>query len=135
MWFNFSDMHSGGGLKEKPYKNIYIECHSQQEAEVIFYNRFGHSPCRVTCTCCGEDYSISSDETFEQASAFDRNCRWDDTVKCYLEEPDRQYNSAAQLITVEDYKKLPSVLVIPASEITEDERVGDLPVQGYIWVD
>jgi len=52
------DMHSGGDLKEK-WQYIYIEA-PEEEAKVIFYNRFGHNPNRVTCTCCGKDYSISS---------------------------------------------------------------------------
>lgn len=53
----FLDMHSGGSRKEE-YGLIAIEA-PRDEAELIFYNRFGHNPNRVTCTCCGPDYSIS----------------------------------------------------------------------------
>jgi hypothetical protein len=69
------DMHSGGGMKEKPYEHIYIEA-SEDAAKVIFYNRFGHNPERVSCTCCGEDYSISEEDSLEQASAYDRHCEY-----------------------------------------------------------
>ncbi|KKN26710.1 hypothetical protein LCGC14_0871900 [marine sediment metagenome] len=43
MWIQFWDMHSGGELKEK-WHYIYIEADSEQQAKVIFYNRFGHNP-------------------------------------------------------------------------------------------
>jgi ribosomal protein S27E len=54
------DMASGGNIKEK-YEFIYIEA-PEEEAKIIFYNRFDHSPTRVSCTCCGEDYWIKSGE-------------------------------------------------------------------------
>ncbi len=69
----FMDMHSGGGLKEAPYDKIFIEA-PKDEARVIFYNRFGHSPDRVTCTCCGDDYSYDDGESLAELSAYDRNC-------------------------------------------------------------
>lgn len=75
MWTRFSDMHSGGGCKEGNYNKIYIEA-PQEEAEVIFYNRLGHNPNRVSCTCCGEDYSISEKESLEQLTGYDRNCHY-----------------------------------------------------------
>lgn len=75
MWTRFMDMHSGGGTKEKPHEFIYIEA-LEEEAKVIFYNRFGHNPERVTCTCCGEDYSISSEKTLRELTAYDRNCEY-----------------------------------------------------------
>lgn len=73
MWTRFMDMHSGGGTKEEPYQYIYIEA-PDDEAIVIFYNRFGHNPNKVTCTCCGDDYSIDENESLEQVSAHERNC-------------------------------------------------------------
>lgn len=79
-WTLFWDMHSGGRTKEEPYERIYIEA-PKEEAKIIFYNRFGHNPERVTCICCGEDYSISEDESLEQLSGFDRNCHWAYTDK------------------------------------------------------
>lgn len=72
-WTHFMDMHSGGGTKEEPFEHIYIEA-PEAEARVIFYNRFGHSPERVSCTCCGGDYSISEHATLKEATAYERGC-------------------------------------------------------------
>ena len=103
MWTRFHDMHSGGSQKEQ-WNLIFIEA-SQAEAELIFYNRFGHNPNRVSCTCCGPDYSIGESETLDEATRF--------------------YDAA-----VPHYTKL----VIPASDIHPWEREGELPEQGYVWV-
>jgi len=73
MWTLFWDMYSGGDQKE-PWAFIYIEA-SEEEAKVIFYNRFGHSAERVTCTCCGVDYSTDSHKSLPQLSGYHRNCR------------------------------------------------------------
>ena len=72
-WTTFWGMHSGGGLKE-PYHYIFIEA-PEEEAKIIFYNRFGHSPDRVSCTCCGADYSISESKTLAEATAGHRGCK------------------------------------------------------------
>lgn len=72
MWTLLWDMHSGGSQKEK-WAKIYIEA-PEEEAKIIFYNRFGHNPERVSCTCCGSDYSISSDEDLKQLSGYHRGC-------------------------------------------------------------
>jgi hypothetical protein len=58
MWVLFMDMHSGGGLKRPPYEKIYIEANSAIEAEEIFKEKVGCNPHKVTCECCGQDYSI-----------------------------------------------------------------------------
>lgn len=73
MWTRFFDMCSGGGQKEE-WGYIYIEA-PMKEAEVIFYNRFGHNPNCVTCTCCGEDYAIDQYETLDEATKFDEGDR------------------------------------------------------------
>ena len=65
MWTKFMDTYSGGNKKEN-WENIYIEA-PKEEAKVIFYNRFGHNPDRVTCTCCGPDYSIYEEETLQDS--------------------------------------------------------------------
>lgn len=80
MFVQFWDMHSGGGCKEKPYEQIYIEAESEEEAKRIFYGRFGHNPDRVTCTCCGRDYSISSSESLEDATKYQREQAWERKV-------------------------------------------------------
>lgn len=127
-WTLFWDMHSGGGTKEKPYEKIYIEA-PRVEAIAIFYNRFGHNPERVSCTCCGEDYSISEEDSFLQASGYHRNCKLADGG--YIEAPDRK--DSRRYLTEEEYTAQPDVLVIRASEIKPEERRGDVPERGYVW--
>lgn len=158
MWTQFMDMHSDGGSKEEPYEYIYIEA-SEEEAKIIFYNRFGHSPERVSCTCCGEDYSVRESRDLEQATGYERGCAFgylmdDGSVlttedwyalptkergelnkrATYFERQasDRSYHPYTPL---EDYLKRDTVLVIPADQIRDSERVGELPKQGYVWVD
>lgn len=131
-------MHSGGSQKED-WAKIYIEA-PQKEAEIIFYNRFGHNPYRVTCTCCGEDYSMSESSTLEDATGYHRNCAWEDVDGetgggHYIEKPDTRWNSRRKLISLEDYVKQDDVLVIYAKDIKPEERIGDLPRQGYYWAD
>lgn len=133
MWTHFWDMHSGGGTKEEPYNHIYIEA-KEEEAKIIFYNRFGHNPDRVSCTCCGGDYSISEEELLEQITAFHRGCNYDETTKKYGEESDKGH-SFHEYQTLTNYVKGKDVLIIFKDSIKEDERVGDIPDQGYIWVD
>ncbi len=133
MWTQFYDMHSGGGLKESPYARIYIEA-PEAEASVIFYNRFHHSPYRVSCTCCGEDYSVSESETLEQASAPERNCKWSDAEKKWLEEEDKS-RSWAKYLPLAEYLKQDDALCIYAKDITSTDRIGSVPQQGYVWMD
>lgn len=125
------DMHSGGGAKEK-YAKIYIEA-PEAEAKVIFFNRFGHNPERVSCTCCGDDYSISSDESFAQLSAYDRGCRFDRSSNKYVEESSS--DSYLPYLAVDDYANDKGVLLIRDHEIKPEERAGDVPTQGYVWAE
>lgn len=149
MWTRFMDMHSGGGCKEPPYEYIYIEA-PEEEARVIFYNRFGHNPDRVTCTCCGEDYSTGESETLAQSSAYDRRCeyvyrdkngkiiknpKYDYSRRDYGEGVTHGYEETNGSQSVEDYMKSKYVLVISASEIKPEERKGEVPEQGYVWKD
>jgi hypothetical protein len=159
-WTSFMDMHSGGGQKEK-FAYCFIEA-PEDEARVIFFNRFGHSPDRVSCTCCGNDYSISEDESLEQATAYQRNCAYayfdkkGNEVPEYeawtsgkglragytsgyaerLKEGNEKYKEEwAQYCTLEEYLKKKSVHVIYARDIKPEERKGEIPEQGYVWVD
>jgi len=129
MWTRFMDMHSGGSQKEA-FDYCYIEA-PEGEAKKIFYNRFGHNPERVTCTCCGNDYSISEAPTLEEASAYYRNCAYEDGK--WVEKPDCRY-SAEKLIPLSEYVKQPEVLVIYMADIKPEERSGEVPEQGYVWV-
>lgn len=134
-WTLFWDMHSGGGLKEDK-QFIYIEA-PKDEAKVIFYNLFGHNPDRVSCTCCGEDYSVD-EGTLDQLSAYHRGCKFQ-TVEGelggghYIEEPDDRYDWK-KYISLEDYLSGDDIQVIYARDIKDSERVGDVPEEGYVWV-
>ena len=119
-WTRFMDMRSGGGTKEPPYEFIFIEA-DEEQAKVIFYNRFGHNPERVTCTCCGEDYSISSSDSLDDLTAYDRNCQWKGNG--YIEAP----RSGQKLWTLEEYLARYDVLVIRDGGIKPKEREGAVP--------
>jgi hypothetical protein len=150
-------MNSGGGRKEN-FTHCYIEA-PEAEARLIFYNRFGHSPDRVSCTCCGADYSVSSHDDLAQLTGFHRGCRNlktprrssglfandDPTIrrKLYLEDgeaPPPGYEVDTPILaskgyhTLDQYLNQPDVLVIRAADIKPEERTGDLPEQGYVWV-
>lgn len=128
-WTLFWDMNSGGGTKED-YDKIYVEL-PEDKAAVWFYNRFGHSPYRVSCTCCGGDYSISESESLEQASGYHRNCKYDRDTQMYLEER----GDWGTYKTVEEYKKDTDVLIVPREEVKDEELTGDVPTEGYVWMD
>jgi len=147
------DMHSGGGSKE-PYAFIYIEA-PVEEAKVIFYNRFGHSPERVTCSCCGEDYSIDEELDLLQATGYERNCDSTYVDEQGNEDPDAwvqgkglsdgfkfmyvERTSTSKFnfgntphIPLSDYLKQDNNLVICKEDIKDSERLGELPSQGYV---
>ena len=154
------DMYSGGGTKEPPYQYVYIQA-PESEARRVFYNRFGHSPDRVSCTCCGADYSVDEHVSLEQATGFERGCRTlvtprnpktglfqndDPVIKAHLyledgEDPPKGYQvddrwpRYKEYQPLEEYLKQEDVLVIRKEEIKPSERKGDLPEQGYVWVD
>jgi hypothetical protein len=145
-WTRLKDMHSGGDTKED-FETCFIEA-SADEAVTIFYNRFGHNPHRVSCTCCGQDYSLEEGDTFKNLTAWDRGCAW------YEPNPDSDYRGQYfeldddipegwtktrsiwnnEYLTVEEFMKQDDILVIPASEIEDDERTGDVPLEGYVWM-
>lgn len=101
----------------------------------MFYCRFGHNPARVTCTCCAEDYSVYEEATLEQATGFHRNCAWDDATGQYIEQQDTRWRSSGRYLPLDEYLMQPDVLVIRADEIKEDERYGEVPQQGYVWME
>lgn len=149
MWTLFWDMHSGGGLKDK-WEKIYIEA-PEEEAKVIFYNRLGHNPERISCTCCGEDYSISSNESFAELTGFHRGCKaieskkrngkWIKDKRTYYEKgakllPGRKWSTLSTMheyIALKEYTKDKKVLIIKKKDIKAKERVGTVPKQGYVW--
>lgn len=135
MWTHFWDMHSGGGQK-LDWPHIFIEA-PEEEAKIIFFNRFGRSPERVTCTCCGEDYSISSGEDIAQLTAYHRGCKWvrvkgEKGDGHYVEEPDPDYRGK-NFQTLVDYGNSKEVHIIKDTDIKPHERLGTLPEEGYVW--
>ncbi len=134
-WTQFHDMHSGGGAKEK-WGRIYIQA-PEDEAAIIFYNRFGHNPHRVTCTCCGNDYSLTESEDLHQATGYERNCHYSDTEKKYIEEKSygRRSFSSKPYVTLEEYLRDENAHFIFDKDIKPEERTGSLPEQGYAWID
>lgn len=104
-WTLFWDMHSGGRTKEGEYEYIYIEA-PEEEAKIVFYNRFGHDPERISCDCCGEDYQIEESDTLEEASEYHRKNVSDEHIT----------------ISIEKYIQEKEVLVIYAKDILPDEK-------------
>ena len=128
-WTQFWDMKSGGGPKED-FTRCYIEA-PEDVAKVIFYNRYGHNPERVTCTCCGEDYSISTYDSLREATMYQRGA----TLVDGKEVPDTHAIFKLDYTPLEDYIKREDVEVIYAKDIKAEEREGTVPEQGYVWKD
>ena len=156
VWTQFHDMHSGGEQK-LDWARIYIEA-PESEAALIFQNAFDRNPHRVTCTCCGADYSLSESVSLAQASGYERGCRTIKTPRL----PDGRYNNDNKVlrerghyledgespppgfevdtafshkpyVPLADYIKRPEVKVIPASEIRPEWREGELREEGFVW--
>lgn len=123
-WTQFHDMCSGGSRKLK-WALIYIQA-PKAEAALIFQNRFDRNPHRVTCACCGDDYSLTEAPTLAEASWYERRCDWDNDR--FVERPRdrRKYR------TVEEYVNDPDVLVIKTEDIKPEERKGVLRSEGYV---
>ena len=90
MFFSFHDMFSGGCRKTE-YSQVYIEADSEDQAEEIFEDRLNRNPNKVTCECCGNDFSITEYDSLEEATEFERKQR---------------------SVTLDDYLKRDDILVI-----------------------
>jgi len=117
---------------------------------------------RVSCTCCGEDYSISSAEDFAQISGYHRGCQTlvhktyrsgqnkglvkpiPKSMQRYYEErekPPKGWEFDTKRIfnnkykTVLAYKRQKDVLVLSRHKIKSSERAGEVPNEGYVWVE
>lgn len=131
-WTRFWDMHSGGGCKEHPFEKIYIEA-PEEEAKRIFFGKFGHNPERVSCTCCGEDYSFYEYDSLEEASAFHRGAPYGSGGH----KPDLTATHSLRgerVIPLDEYTKNPDVCVIRADDILPEWRTCEVPEEGYVWV-
>jgi len=160
-WTRFNDMHSGGGTKVNGYEKIYIEA-PIEAAKSVFYNRFERNPERVTCTCCGPDYTIDEYPSLQQATGHERNCRVLKTPKDelgrymndlpelkenYYLEPDEEppegfqvkstpsWKSRREHVELSEFIQQDDVLVIRATEIDDSEKDENVPKEGYVWVD
>lgn len=155
MWTHFHDMHSGGGQK-LDWGHLFIEA-PEDEAKVIFQNRFGRNPDRVTCTCCGPDYSLTQSDTLEQATGYERGCdgayitpdgkehteaeAWVSGKGIvipgakfqYVERPSKRQFSWKKYQTLADYIANGKVLIVRADEILDEQRKGELQEEGYVW--
>jgi hypothetical protein len=111
------DMHSGGGRK-LDFEYLWIEA-PEDEAKRVFYNRFGRNPEKVTCTCCGDDYSISEYASLDEATKYERTHYRTKEI-----QPLQEYLAERKMTAV-----------IYAKDIKPEEREGSVPRQGYVWVD
>lgn len=75
----FYDMHSGGNQKEN-FSCLIIQA-DEETATLVFQNRFGHNPRRISCTCCGPDYSISEFDSLAEAQECYPNAKLADEIK------------------------------------------------------
>lgn len=125
MWTLFWDMHSGGDLKLN-WSKIYVELPRDRAIE-YFKTRFGRDPYNVTCSCCGEDYSISEEDTLEQVSGYHRNCAYDVNTDKYVESSD----DSCYFIPLDDYRKLEDVLIISWEDMSKPISYADLKIDKY----
>ena len=139
-WTHFWDMHSGGDQKLK-WSHIFIEA-PQKEAEIIFQNRFGRNPNRVTCTCCGTDYSIEENISLQMMSGYIRGCDYADGK--YIERKNKDGFSV--FVPFKKFLKEKAigkgnnimtgrkkVLIIWKNGIKPSERKGELKEEGFVW--
>ena len=129
MWTEFWDMHSGGSQKEQ-FSNCYIEA-DEETAIRVFFARFGHNPKRISCTCCGEDYAISTSDSLEEATGYHRNCAYDRKTNTYVEKP--RESGYKPYMTLPEYLESSNVCVIYTKDITQEEKTLVVPEQGYVW--
>lgn len=141
-WTHFWDMHSGGSCKEPPFEHIYIQA-PKEEAKRAFYGRFGHNPERVTCTCCGEDYSIS-EGTLAEVTGHQRGAAgtYFDAKGAQVEFYDIPIAERKHLThryiggrAIQDYITDKNVLLVAEEDIAPEWRTAHVPRQGYVWVE
>lgn len=147
MWTKFWDMNSGGGTKEQ-WSLIFIEA-PEEEAIAVFYNRFGHDPNRVTCACCGSDYSISEEESLTEITGYHRNAisaspkdgrkkghgyfdRVEDIPDGWEQSSYKRYRT--EVTSLEDFINDDDVKVIFAEGISDDERDAYIPESGWVYL-
>lgn len=137
-WTHFWDMHSGGRQK-LDWAHIYIQA-PEEEAKLIFYNLFGRNPERITCSCCGEDYAIDSEDgdyALEYITAFHRGAKiteTDDLEEPILDIPQRP-SFGYRYQTLLDFMISDEAKFINQEEISAHPEwlVGSVPEEGWRW--
>lgn len=64
MYTLFYDLSSGGYQKEG-FQKLAVNL-SMDKAEKWFEETYGHDPYRMTCDCCGPDYSVYEFDSLEE---------------------------------------------------------------------
>lgn len=105
------DMHSGGRTKirkdDREIEYVYVEASSLEDGIEIFEKTFNRDPYNVTCDRSGEDYSISTHDSLDQATAYDRHCAYEGGK--WVERPTKYYD---KVIPLQEYLQTKSVLVM-----------------------
>lgn len=79
-WTRFYDMHSGGEAKTA-WEIIYAEG-DEETARKIVAEALSIDTEAVTCSCCGEDFSVLEFDSLEDAASLDGR-----TVAEFLDDP------------------------------------------------
>lgn len=114
-WTIFEDAYADGKLKFKDYEWIIVEG-SEETALPLFMKMTKVDPKRVTCTCCGQHFSIREYDSVFQATGFQRSCQYDKELKSYVEQEDDFV--IAHYKTLETFLEEDNVLIIFADGST-----------------
>jgi hypothetical protein len=104
----FMDMYTGS-TRKTCWDYIYVEAETEALAREIFEERF-QDPDASACTCCGRDYSVSFNETLEDATWYERGCALDaDDHALEIQDPERPY---VEYTPLPEYLKKGNILVL-----------------------
>jgi hypothetical protein len=138
-WTLFWDMHSGGRQK-LDWDKILIQA-DEGTARAIFQNRFDRDPDNVTCSCCGEDYSVNEESSISQAIGYhlgwhcekgqyiERQRRWHNgnpdesfrTMKDFLADPEHEHaDGRVKFIFREEFTERDLRGICDAPEVDDD---------------
>lgn len=93
--YRFVDKFTGGFAKTN-FHYVYVEADSDIEAYTVFNNELSVVPSFI-------NYAVEVYDTLESASAFERECTWDETALVYNEDG----------IPVDEFLNRGDVLFIP----------------------
>lgn len=110
----FKDNHSGGHIKFNNANWIFIavtadnEDTAKEKAVCLFYNIHGINSLNQSCSCCSSDYDIEVCSNLCEATAYNRNCDYDENgwvERSRYAKKDVNYANWGALIPLEDYLK------------------------------